>query len=1459
MRILGSGNDASAANRTVSVCLSTHVYTGQCETGSFNVVLPQNTASVVVYPAAATPDSLMVSWLDASHQTPLSMLNVSPKSFNVTINGSAVNWSSGVGGNYYPNNYFGEHWQAGDHITIPGSAPTCPANDCTIAAVQSALQLTIVQNLGNFNGGKAVTAVADNFGAIIAKTTGIGSISIDRVSNMQSDEGSYTNVSSGQTYWFSNTQVSVCVDRNGNPINPCRNAYSLMAPAADNTNVWMLFFPDNGESRFLDPLRPPDTGGVDGYSNVYCSTGSAAFNATDASTAYCAGIDSTRQNEAIVTGHYVYNASNGCDYRHWNGYYANPNGNPCVVWTNVTPISQGKGMTAAIQKVWPTYDPAYDGGLNFCQFSQDGTTMAFKTVQGGGAGTNPANHFGAEIIYDPVQEKVVQWFTTYLGPYPARYGQLHGCGGEYFRGFNGTFMGTYNYYGPRGAADYTLPLTSIGGRTDLSLDPEIAIASATTDMPMLVTTAVPHQIDPNGNTLLIINSNPINGVFGLYYAKVVNATQFQLYNDAAYTQPVQFTPHTQPFQQGITSTSNLVGGTGCNAGSFTVGPISDEGGSGATLNVTASGGRVTGVSISNQGSGYQSNVFVRLTGRSCAGASVVLVPQSWHMHTFYANACPVVSAQWQALGVTPGAPNCITLNSASDPVHFLPDSLNSSSSGVHNVVIAGGGSYTSPPAVTFSGGGGSGASGTAVLTNGAVSGVTIASHGTGYSYPRVVLSGGGGYGANGSVLLSGASVASVGLDNGGSGYKTAPNVAVVGGGGSGAVVTAVLSATGSILALNVTGGGSGYLEQPVITVSGGTGAAFTANINSGVIGSITVNSGGAGYSASSTVSITGGYGSGATATATVGYSVASFTVTAVGSGYSLPTVTFTGGGGAGASATVGLYEEVSSYPYPHNAASCGGDGTTAFCRSQPLTLQEGDAFTFIGESSGQERPFAVKVTHNSDGTVTGVFARFVGACSQQIPISNSNTAYSHITPVRPTMVPGASCNGLGVYYAQSDAALSNPLEENAAWGSHGDFMTPNSSNALAVRLQNDGNNQAFRFGPPAFEIGLSPQFSSANPPAFGKSTAHFNPALVQTHPSSRQYQATSNELRWYLDTRVISNEFGGVSNVFQNTVTQVPGSCAGSTCIYDVTNPFGFDIKQVPLAAWAGNNLLQDKSGPGSVLSSPGDVWKYCYAYNAGECVSGSPARHAYMVVDKAVANGQCGGYYNFNVPCLAPANPELQYNVQVGMDPNKPDILGTNWRRLTMAFGGWGRNIDGFSNARATPDGSWALVMGHWLDGLHCDLLAVKLPPWPGQESAYDGDFVDIPVPIPPSAGTVNARIRFGYAENGPANSFFCTTRQEACTTSGSPFAFASETQTDTACANGCTIEIPAMPRRVVYYEIDLLDGSGNVIFSSPLHVDSGDEQAQARRRKMLGIPGKPRKPPVKKGTAPPSGAKRK
>ncbi len=74
-------------------------------------------------------------------------------------------------------------------------------------------------------------------------------------------------------------------------------------------------------------------------------------------------------------------------------------------------------------------------------------------------------------------------------------------------------------------------------------------------------------------------------------------------------------------------------------------------------------------------------------------------------------------------------------------------------------------------------------------------------------------------------------------------------------------------------------------------------------------------------------------------------------------------------------------------------------------------------------------------------------------------------------------------------------------------------------------------------------------------------------------------------------------------------------------------------------------------------------------------------------------------------------------------------------------------------------------------------------------------------------------ARVRFGYSENGLPGSFYCTARQEACVTGGSPYSFVSESPQWQACTGGCSIQVPAIPGRVLFYAIDTQDGSGTPI----------------------------------------------
>ena len=116
------------------------------------------------------------------------------------------------------------------------------------------------------------------------------------------------------------------------------------------------------------------------------------------------------------------------------------------------------------------------------------------------------------------------------------------------------------------------------------------------------------------------------------------------------------------------------------------------------------------------------------------------------------------------------------------------------------------------------------------------------------------------------------------------------------------------------------------------------------------------------------------------------------------------------------------------------------------------------------------------------------------------------------------------------------------------------------------------------------------------------------------------------------------------------------------------------------------------------------------------------------------------------------------------------------------------------------------------------------KVPPRV-PDSVNRTHYVPVSVSIPAKPGVDNAVIEFGYAESGDPAAYYCTARQEACVAQNStinsrtPFYFAATEAgsiTGMPCRTGCTITIPAVPGRVVYYRVDARDGSGKVMLQS-------------------------------------------
>ena len=117
----------------------------------------------------------------------------------------------------------------------------------------------------------------------------------------------------------------------------------------------------------------------------------------------------------------------------------------------------------------------------------------------------------------------------------------------------------------------------------------------------------------------------------------------------------------------------------------------------------------------------------------------------------------------------------------------------------------------------------------------------------------------------------------------------------------------------------------------------------------------------------------------------------------------------------------------------------------------------------------------------------------------------------------------------------------------------------------------------------------------------------------------------------------------------------------------------------------------------------------------------------------------------------------------------------------------------------------------------------------YPGTDTARQEVFI---TPTPPIAGaatlpsgyktlavtvpaTPYARVKFGYDA-----SFHCTTDADSCVTGGTPWSYLREAPASTSCVSGCTINVPAIPGKVLYYLIEQTNSSGALRTALPTQV---------------------------------------
>ena len=352
VRIIGSGTDAASSNRTVSVCLS--IDSGQtCYTNSFSVVLPSGGAADTGLWPPNFPSPMFGGWGKVIPRMHL------PTSGTGNISGNVLTLTGLQTGA----TFFNPDLASGSKIRVPGSSPTCAHELCTVQAVQDGSHLLLVESL-NMTG---VSFTMANFGVRVFKTTGTGSVSL---SMKYENAWSYTAVMpvTGASDMCGRVPVQVHVDAIGQPL---PNGQVLTGYNCAISGSWYWISTDTGESRLISVTSsPPLTAFVgadprDVPNPVQSPPGVGAFDLKQGNVAYAYAFLNQGGGKALFKLTY-----NG-DYRALNYQYPVGNGGELpsstqenVVWTNITPVSQGQDIMSQIRSRYRQFDETRFGQVS---------------------------------------------------------------------------------------------------------------------------------------------------------------------------------------------------------------------------------------------------------------------------------------------------------------------------------------------------------------------------------------------------------------------------------------------------------------------------------------------------------------------------------------------------------------------------------------------------------------------------------------------------------------------------------------------------------------------------------------------------------------------------------------------------------------------------------------------------------------------------------------------------------------------------------------------------------------------------------------------------------------------------------------------------------------------------------------------------------------------------------------
>lgn len=329
----------------------------------------------------------------------------------------------------------------------------------------------------------------------------------------------------------------------------------------------------------------------------------------------------------------------------------------------------------------------------------------------------------------------------------------------------------------------------------------------------------------------------------------------------------------------------------------------------------------------------------------------------------------------------------------------------------------------------------------------------------------------------------------------------------------------------------------------------------------------------------------------------------------------------------------------------------------------------------------------------------------------------------------------------------------------------------------------------------------------------GQNTGRCDGNACEKHPAYGQILGDTNAKSWFVDVHPrLSHGQTGTNGV---------ALVSGKTYIYQwqgdpSINPHVFDLEVY--------SALFPLRRVDTLTDSVADSGKWCWAVVANDCFSGSVANTVYLVNEAfdtfyITASNTCReaefGTLNGDA-CVGNTNGISASTAQWRI----PKAGGERWlngsaMRVVSRHGRSYREA-ATENMKVDPLGKVLFARGNFY---------VLPPPFPGVSSRSGETFQGIPVTVTSvPAGTDNALIQFGYDDG-----FHCSTNRDntcyaesATLDQATPYRFDHETLTGVSCGSGCTITIPAIMNRVVYWRIVYRNSGGTVIARGASHAQA-------------------------------------